>query len=90
MKRQMMYGGNFFDHYTEIGEALLGGSQQPQPEPQAQPQRRELTDKERRLRAKAAPPKGRAKKQTFIDDAEAIWDMSDEELDAAIRSGRIK
>ena len=88
MKRQMMYGGNFFDHYTEIGEALIAGSQQ-QPEPRGT-QKRELTEKERRLREKAAPPKGKAKKQSFIDDAEQIWDMSDEEFDEAVRSGRIK
>jgi hypothetical protein len=95
MKRQMIYGGNFFDHYTEVGEALLAGSQQSMTAPAAQPQaqqaqpRKELSDKERRLRQKAAPPR-RGKKQSFIEDAEAIWDMSDEEFENAIRSGKIK
>ncbi len=90
MKRQMMYGGNFFDHYTEVGEALIGGSKQQVEEPPVQPQTKELSDKERRLRQKAAPPKGKPKRQSFIRDAEEIWDLSDEEFDALVRSGKLK
>jgi hypothetical protein len=77
LANQAMYGGNFLEHYQKVGMDLFGQGQNQKP---ATPAQRPISDRERALRQKAAPPKRAAKQKSFLSDAQSIWDMPEEEF----------
>jgi hypothetical protein len=91
LKAQAIYGGNFMDHYTRIGQQLAMQdpnmqvpTAQPNPAqvtPQQEPQQQKpLSDRERELRRKATTPSRGSRKVSFKADAESIWDLPEEEF----------
>ena len=80
MKLQALRGVPFFDAYTMVGEQLIAQQNAaPQQPKSVAPQ---MSEKERNLRRKAATPKkkGSGKRTSFIQDAEEIWNMTEDEF----------
>jgi len=73
VKSQMLYGGDFFSHYSRIGETMLAEDNKPQ-----ETTKPVITDRERELRNKASSPSRGKPKVSFKADADSIWDMDDE------------
>jgi hypothetical protein len=84
---QAMHGGSFIQHYQQIGMKMFGQEQQPQAQPQAapnevEPQKRQVSERERNLRQKAFAPRGGQQSKSFLNDAQSIWDMPEDEFDS--------
>ncbi len=85
---QAMQGGDFITHYQNIGQQMFAQQRQApaaQQSSQAQEQptgeQHQVSDRERDLRNKASISRGsQGKPKTFLEDANSIWDMSDEEF----------
>jgi len=81
---QAMHGGDFISHYQQVGQQMYGQKQAaPQGRnPAAPAPRPQVSERERDLRNKAAAPRPGQASKTFLNDAQSIWDMPDDEFDA--------
>jgi len=81
IKSQIINGGSFMDNYSRIGEAMVAQEQKVDKAPEKE-ERPAMSNRERELRQKASSPRRANNKPSFKQDADSIWDLSDEEFNA--------